>query len=120
MNDNQNLDERRVVVESASEARQGPWGRPVFMVLIGGLALVMVAWTVAEFWGESIDQDPQATASTKPDPINAQPSGSGAFDDNPASGPARAPEAADRDPTVQGNGGGPTMITTPNGTEKTR
>nr|WP_311044222.1 hypothetical protein [Rhizobium bangladeshense] len=94
MNENQNLDERRVVVESASEARQGPWGRPVFMVLIGGLALVMVAWTVAEFWGESIDQDPQATASTKPDPINAQPSGSGAFDDNPASGPARAPEAA--------------------------
>ncbi|MBY3390357.1 hypothetical protein [Rhizobium laguerreae] len=120
MDDNQQNGERRFVVETASKVRQGPWGRPVLMVLMGGLALVTIAWAVAEFWGESIDQDPQATVSTQPDPINTQPARPNAFDDNPASGPARAPEATDRDPTPQANGGGPTMITTSSGAEKTR
>lgn len=38
-------------------ARQGHWGRHVLMVLIGGLALAMVAWAVAEMYGENIDQN---------------------------------------------------------------
>lgn len=108
------------VTESATEARQGSRGRPVLLVLLSGLVLAAVAWGASEFWGESIDKDPQATASTKPDPINAQPSSPTAFDNDPASGASRPPEATDRDPTPTGNGGGPTMITTPSGTEKVR
>jgi hypothetical protein len=118
------LDERQKdaeqITESATQARQGHRGRPVLVVLVSALALAAVAWSVSEFWGESIDKDPQATASTKPDPINSQPSGPNAFDDNPAVGAGRPPQASDRDPTPTGNGGGPTMVTTPSGTEKVR
>ncbi|TCL63619.1 hypothetical protein [Rhizobium sp. BK251] len=107
------------VTETATEARQGRRGMPVLIVLVSALVLTAIAWGVSEFWGESIDNDPQ-TSSTKPDPINAQPQGSGTFDNNPAGGGSRPPEATDRDPTPEGNGGGPTMITTPSGTEKVR
>jgi hypothetical protein len=106
------------VTETAAEARQGGRGRPVLIVLVSALVLTMVAWSVSEFWGESIDKDRQSTASTKPDPINAQPKGEGTFDDNPADGTSRPPEATDRSPSPSGNGGGPTQVTTPSGTEK--
>jgi len=108
------------VVETATEARQGSFGRPVLMVLVAGLILAFIAWGAAEYWGESIDVDPKPTASTAPDPINAQPSGPGTFDNNPANGGALPPKATDRDPTAEGNGGGQTMINTPSGTEKVR
>ncbi|WP_409995310.1 hypothetical protein [Rhizobium leguminosarum] len=108
------------VTENARDARQGRYGKPVLAVLVGGLVLAMVAWGAAEIWGESIDTDTKSTASTAPDQINAQPHGAGAFDNNPAGGGSRPPEATDRDPTPQGNGGGPTMVTTPSGTEKIR
>jgi hypothetical protein len=93
---------------------------PVLAVLVSALVLAMIAWGAAEIWGESIDTDPKPTASTVLDPINAQPHGAGTFDNNPAGGGSRPPEATDRDPTPEGNGGGPTMITTPSGTEKIR
>lgn len=35
-------------------------------------------------WGERQDTDTNPTASTKQDPINSQPSGPGAFDNNAA------------------------------------
>ncbi|WP_206640985.1 hypothetical protein [Rhizobium leguminosarum] len=108
------------VTESATDARQGRYGKPVLTVLIGGLVLAMAAWGAAEVWGESIDTDTKSTASTAPDQINAQPHGAGTFDNNPAGGGSRPPEATDRDPTPQGNGGGPTMVTTPSATEKIR
>ncbi|MBY2912106.1 hypothetical protein HF263_33255 [Rhizobium leguminosarum] len=108
------------VTESATDARQGRYGKPVLTVLVSGLVLAMAAWGAAEIWGESIDTDTKSTASTAPDPINAQPHGAGTFDNNPAGGGSRPPEATDRDPTPQGNGGGPTMVTTPSGTEKIR
>jgi hypothetical protein len=106
------------VTETAIEARQGNRGRPVLIVLASALVLAMVAWGVSEFWGETIDKDQQSTASTKPDPINAQPKGEGTFDNNPADGSSRPPEATDRSPSPSGNGGGPTQVTTPSGTEK--
>lgn len=56
----------------------------------------------------------------RPDPINTQPSSPGAFNDNPASGPAMPPKATDRSPSPSGNGGGKTQVTTPSGTEKVR
>lgn len=106
------------VTETATDARQGSYGRPVLMVLIGGLVLVLLVWSGVEMWGESVDTDAQPTASTKSDPISAQPSAPGTFDDNPADGSSRPPEATDRSPSPSGNGGGPTQVTTPSGTEK--
>jgi Tfp pilus assembly protein PilV len=109
---------RARVTETATQARQGSRGWPVLAVLISALLLTMIAWGVSEYWGESIDKDQQSTASTKQNPT--QPKGEGTFDDNPADGSSRPPEATDRDPTPSGNGGGPTMVTTPSGTEKVR
>lgn len=110
--------DQRNVTETATDARQGSYGKPVLMVLIGGLVLALLAWGGVEMWGESQDRDAQPTASSKQDPINAQPSGPGTFDNNAADGSGRPPEAVDRSPTPSGNGGGPTQVTTPNGTEK--
>jgi len=109
-----------VVTETATEARQGSYGKPVFLVLVCGMLLALLVWGGVEIWGESIDRDAGQAASTKPDPINAQPSGSGAFDNNPADGSSRPPEATDRSPTPSGSGSGPTQVTTPNGAEKTQ
>lgn len=108
------------VTESATDARQGVYGRPVFGVLVGGLVLALVVLGAVEICGESIDVDPQPAPSEPAAATSGQPSGSGTFDDNPAGGSSRQPEATDRDPTPTGNGGGPTMVTTPNGAEKTR
>jgi cytoskeletal protein RodZ len=108
------------VTETATEARQGSYGKPVFVVLACGIFLALFVWVGVEMWGESIDQDAKPTASTTPDPINAQPSGAGTFDNNPADGGSRPPEAIDRSPSPSGNGGGPTQVTTPAGTEKTK
>lgn len=114
----QSDDKQTGVTETATQARQGSYGRPVFIVLVCGLILALIAWGGLEIWGESVDTDAQPTASTKPDPINAQPSGPGTFDNNPADGQARPPEATDRSPAPSGTGGGPTQVTTPKGTEK--
>ncbi len=64
---------------SATEARQGRRGTPVFMVLAIGLVLAMVAWGAAEFWGQSTEPPAEQTAtppagSTTPVNPNAQPS----------------------------------------------
>jgi len=116
MNNNHRSSER--VTETATEARQGRWGRPVFLVLIGGLVLAMIVWVGVDMWGESIDTDKTSTAATANDPINAQPSGEGTFDNNAADGSVPPPEQTDRSPSPSGNGGGPTQVTTPSGTEK--
>lgn len=47
----------KVVVETPVEARQGFLGRPVLMVVIGGLVLAMVAWGISEMYGEAVDND---------------------------------------------------------------
>lgn len=120
MNDNRDDPTATTVTESGTEARQGSYGKPVFIVLVCGILLALIAWGGVEIWGESIDRDAPSTASTTPDPINAQPSGAGTFDNNPADGSSRPPEATDRSPSPSGNGGGPTQVTTPSGTEKTK
>ena len=50
---------------TTNRARQGPLGRQVLMVLIGGLVLAMAAWGVAEIYGWTIapaEVDTQTTA----------------------------------------------------------
>ena len=49
------------VRETAKEARQGLLGKPILMVLIGGLFLAAVAWGVAEIYGESTDNNASQT-----------------------------------------------------------
>lgn len=46
---------QRPVRETAKDARQGPLGRPILRVLIGGLLLAVAAWGAAEMFGESTD-----------------------------------------------------------------
>lgn len=109
--------DQRDVTETATQARQGNRGRPVLIVLIGGLLLALIAWVGLGIWGESIDTDAKPTASTSNDSINAQPSGAGTLD-NAADGSARPPEKTDRSPSPSGSGGGPTQVTSPSGAEK--
>ncbi|CAD7029732.1 membrane protein [Pseudorhizobium endolithicum] len=77
---------------SATEARQGRAGFPVLKVLIAGIVLVMIAWGVAEIWGQSTEPPAEQTATppagdTAPATQQAQPSA------NPADAPAPAPAA---------------------------
>ncbi|MDQ0320458.1 hypothetical protein QO002_002596 [Pararhizobium capsulatum DSM 1112] len=51
------VDEDRTVKATTNEARQGGLGKPVFIVLICGLLLAIVAWAGAELFGESTDND---------------------------------------------------------------
>ncbi|WP_409527426.1 hypothetical protein [Rhizobium sp. BK529] len=90
------------------------WG-----VLAAGILVILIAAVSFAIW-PSTTTDPASTASTKPDAINAQPSGQGTFDNNPATGSIKPPEATDRDPTPDGSGGGPTGVTTPSGTQNGR
>lgn len=49
---------------SGTEARQGAKGVPVFMVLVAGLILAMIAWGAVEWYGQSTE--PPAAQTTKP------------------------------------------------------
>lgn len=84
------------------------WG-----VIAAGILVVLIAAASFAIWPSTTSD----TASTTPDAINAQPSGQGTFDNNPATGSIKPPEATDRDPTPGGSGGGPTGVTTPSGTQ---
>jgi hypothetical protein len=99
---------------SASEARQGRPGRPVLKVLGASLALVLLAWGVAEIWGSAIDPaddvDTEQTSSTSG---GTQPSQDTI--DTTVPGGANT-SATDRDPTPQSGTGGETQQVTPDGT----
>lgn len=49
--------EEKTVVETGQQARQGAWGRPVLIVLVVALILAAIAWAIAEFYGEQIDDN---------------------------------------------------------------
>jgi len=60
------------VTLTATEARQGSWGKPVLYVLVCGLILAMIAWWGAEYYGSAIappNTDRTATSSVAKDPI---------------------------------------------------
>ena len=75
-------DSQTPVRETATETRQGPLGKPVLMVLLGGLVLAVIAWGAAELFGESTDnnatisgQETPAAGQNKPSDQATPPSG---------------------------------------------
>jgi hypothetical protein len=58
-----------------TEARQGFRGKPVLIVLLGGLILAMLVWIPAEWWGNSIAPENPANEpqqQTAPSPAESQ------------------------------------------------
>lgn len=113
----------KVVEATPVQARQGFLGRPVLMVLIGGLILAAIAWAIAEFYGEAVDND--ATTETKQtisQDSNAivTPTDQKVIDNKPAAGESLQPAPTDRDPTAESGTGGDSQSITPTGTEKTK
>lgn len=93
----------KTVTVNSTEARQGGVGRPVLMVLVGGLFLALIAWGAAEMFGESTDND-AATDRQQTEPVQngqATPSNQGTINNTPANGEQMQPAPADRDPTPQ-------------------
>lgn len=101
LDDSDSYHERRMdprVRVSATEARQGFLGRPVLMVLVISLALVMLAWAAAEFWGTSIAPDEgidPATTSSTADPTASKDT----IDNNQPAGQKVQPAPAIQDST---------------------
>ena len=111
----------KVVEATAVQSRQGLLGRPVLMVLIGGLVLAAVAWAVAGQYGEAIDNDAattkQQTTDTK---AVVTPTDQTVIDNKPPAGEKMQPAPTDRDPTAESGTGGDSQTVMPAGTEKTQ
>lgn len=56
---------------TATDARQGRRGRPVLIVLLGGLLLAMLIWVPIEWWGNSIA--PDSPANQPPEQVSPGP-----------------------------------------------
>jgi hypothetical protein len=97
-------DTNRRVKISGVEARQGPLGRPVLMVLVASLVLALIAWAGAEIFGESTDND-AATQIEETTPA-AKDTDQGIVDNAPATGEQMQPAPVDKDPTPQTGSGG--------------
>ncbi|WP_159945951.1 hypothetical protein [Rhizobium sp. 18065] len=73
---------------TATEARQGNRGRPVLIVLLGGLILAMLVWVPAEWWGNSIESE------TIPNPAQTETA-----PQSSESNPAQTPPQANQTPS---------------------
>ncbi|KQS88548.1 MULTISPECIES: hypothetical protein [unclassified Rhizobium] len=116
-------DTNRIVVETSVEARQGLLGRPVLMVLIGGLVLAMIAWGISEMYGEAVDNDAATdvnqTSTSTPNAV-VTPTDQKVIDNAPPAGEKMQTAPTDRDPTAESGTGGDTQSVAPAGTEKIR
>ncbi len=114
-------DTNKIVVETSVEARQGLLGRPVLMVLIGGLVLAMIAWGISEMYGEAVDNDAATdvnqTSTSTPNAI-VTPTDQKVIDNAPPAGEKMQTAPTDRDPTAESGTGGDTQSVAPAGTEK--
>ncbi|MGX5830055.1 hypothetical protein [Mesorhizobium sp. 43Arga] len=92
-----------------NKVRQGPLGRPVLVVLIAALLLALVAWGIAEIYGEVIkapstdQQVGQPPAASGSNPASANPAQSQS-DSN--SQPIDKNPKVDKNPTPQSSTGG--------------
>lgn len=110
---------------SATQARQGSFGRPVALVLGGALLLALIGWGAVEYWAEAQDDAAEATRSepavhnsqpkTQP---NAQPSNGSTAETAPSSEQKAGKAPTEHDPTYQTGTGGQSPVTTPNGTQR--
>lgn len=98
-------DTQKKVQMSGMEARQGFLGRPVLIVLVCGLALAIVAWVGAEFFGEATDNDAR-TGVEQTQPADAQPSQQGTMTAPPATDGTVEQAPADKNPNPQSGSGG--------------
>ncbi|HTO30666.1 MAG TPA: hypothetical protein VL202_05760 [Pararhizobium sp.] len=95
-------DTNRKVSVTGVEARQGFLGRPVLMVLIGGLLLAAIAWAGAEMFGEATDNDAATqTQQVAPAEDQAAPANQGTVNNTPTNGAQMQTAPADHDPTPQ-------------------
>ncbi|ULJ73024.1 hypothetical protein [Rhizobium gallicum] len=116
-------DKDKDVVETPVEARQGFLGRPVLMVLVGGLLLAMIAWGISEMFGEAVDNDAATdvnqSTTTEPNAV-VTPTDQKVIDNTPPAGEKMQTAPTDRDPTAGSGTGGDSQSVAPAGTEKTQ
>lgn len=116
-------DTEKVVQATPVQARQGLLGKPVLMVLIGGLLLAAIAWAIVGSYGEAIDNDAATEQKqTTTDDTNAvvTPTDQNVIDNTPAAGEKMQTAPTDRDPTAESGTGGDSQSVAPAGTEKTQ
>lgn len=103
------------VKETGKETRQGPLGKPVLLVLVGGLLLALVAWGGAELFGESTDNNAIQSGQEAPTAGQNQ-----SLDDaKPPSGDQPTSKApGDPNPTPQSGTGGDTQANPPSNTSQ--
>ncbi|MEP7454943.1 hypothetical protein [Phyllobacterium sp. SB3] len=102
------------VGETAREARQGPLGKPVLLVLVGGLLLAAVAWGGAELFGESTDNKANVTQQENSAPDQNKPSDQA----TPPSGDQPTTNAPAENTTPQSGSGGDTQANPPSNTSQ--
>ncbi|MFT2215672.1 hypothetical protein [Rhizobium giardinii] len=112
------VEAQKVVETTPVQARQGLLGRPVLMVLIGGLVLAIVAWAIVGMYGEAVDNDAatetEQTTTTDTKAV-VTPTDQKVIDNRTMQ---TAP--TDRDPTAESGTGGDSQSVAPTGTEKTQ
>jgi hypothetical protein len=101
---------------SETKARQGGLGRPVLAVLLGGLLLTIVAWAIAEIYGEqaktpATQQGDNAPVSSGSNPASNDPVQSKT--DNVNVDPVEQNPKVDKNPTPQSSTGGSQPKTQP-------
>lgn len=100
-------DTNKTVRVSGAQARQGLLGRPVLMVLLGGLTLAAVAWAGAEIFGEATDNDAATQVQqVAPASDEATPANQGTVDNTPPVGEQMQTAPTDKNPTPQTGSGG--------------
>ncbi|CAN7692616.1 hypothetical protein LJR098_002366 [Rhizobium sp. LjRoot98] len=114
---------QKIVEATPVQARQGLLGRPVLMVLIGGLVLAAIAWAIAGMYGEAVDND--AVTETKQTTTHGTkavvtPTDQKVIDNTPPAGETMQTSPTDRDPTAESGTGGDSQSVAPTGTEKTQ
>lgn len=113
------VETQKVVEATPVQARQGLLGRPVLMVLIGGLVLAAIAWAIAGMYGEAVDNDDATqTKQTTTTDTKAVVTDQKVIDNTPPAGETMQTAPTDRDPTAESGTGGDSQSATPAGTEK--
>lgn len=112
------VEAQKVVETTPVQARQGLLGRPVLMVLIGGLVLAIVAWAIVGMYGEAVDNDAatetEQTTTTDTKAV-VTPTDQKVIDNRTMQ---TAP--TDRDPTAESGTGGDSQSVAPTETETTQ